>query len=174
MGVAVSANGGSLTVDRVKAPSNVFSDRKYFHITGVQSIQAVETALSAVASFTNNELFTKPLEIQSCGHTEYEGTSGSLAIAYALLSVHNNKLLAKRIVLTGEVEIHGNVEAIGGVREKCLVAARYGYKMVLPESNRNDFNLCDAQLKAEIDIMFVRHIREVNEIILKGEEKSTK
>lgn len=170
LGVAIRPKGGELVIDRFKAPSYCSAyGIKFINFDDDHCKQAVETALSAVATLTRNKIFEGPVEVQQCGLGSFFGNSGSLSAVYGFLSIHHQKRLKRRIVLTGVVNIHGRIEPIGGVQSKCLVAARYGYKMILPESNRKDYDLCDQEVKNELDVQFVQDVKEIHELIIEGE-----
>ena len=68
--------------------------------------------------------------------------------------------------MTGEINLLGQVMAIGGVKEKILAAKRNNIKHVfVPLENKND--LVDANdVTKDIDIIFVSHADQVLKKVL--------
>lgn len=64
--------------------------------------------------------------------------------------------------MTGEVTLRGQVLPIGGVKEKVLGAHRAGIKTVLlPYRNRKDQQDLPADVKADLRLVFVKHMADV-------------
>jgi ATP-dependent Lon protease len=68
--------------------------------------------------------------------------------------------------MTGEITLRGEVTAIGGLKEKLLAAHRGGIKTVLiPEENVKDLQDIPENVKNHLEIVPVRWIDQVLEII---------
>ena len=68
-----------------------------------------------------------------------DGPSAGSAIFLTFYSVIVNKKINNKIALTGEIDMFGNIKAIGGVRLKIQGAYKAGIETVfLPEENKND------------------------------------
>jgi len=64
--------------------------------------------------------------------------------------------------MTGEISLRGRVLRVGGIKEKVLAAARFGLKQViLPDSNRPDWMDVPAEVRAKLEVHFVKQISEV-------------
>jgi hypothetical protein len=73
--------------------------------------------------------------------------------------------------MTGEITLRGQVLPIGGVREKVLAAHRAGIRdVILPDRNRKDEPEIPPAARADMRLHFVKHIREVLEIVLLAAE----
>ena len=80
----------------------------------------------------------------------------------AILSSLTDIAIHKDVAMTGEVNLRGNVTAIGGVKEKLLGALRGGIKKVLiPEDNVKDLAEIPDKIKKELEIVSVKTIEEV-------------
>ena len=70
------------------------------------------------------------------GAVPKDGPSAGAALTLALYSLFTNKKIRHDIAMTGEINLEGNVTAIGGLEEKLEGAKRAGVKLVLfPKEN---------------------------------------
>ena len=70
------------------------------------------------------------------GGIPMDGPSAGIAFAVALMSALTGKAAEPGIALTGEITAHGEVRAVGGVREKILAAKAAGADtVVIPKAN---------------------------------------
>tara|TARA_Y100000389_G_scaffold104988_1_gene101871 strand:+ start:5143 stop:8841 length:3699 start_codon:yes stop_codon:yes gene_type:complete len=75
------------------------------------------------------------------GATPKDGPSGGTAITSAIYSLLNNKKIRNDIAITGEINLQGNVTAIGGLDLKILGGIRAGVKEFLfPKENLKAFD----------------------------------
>lgn len=96
------------------------------------------------------------------GATPKDGPSAGAAMVSAIVSALTGIPVHKDIAMTGEVNLRGNVTAIGGLKEKLLAALRGGIKKVLiPHENEKDLPEIPANVKKGIEIVAVRNIDEV-------------
>jgi endopeptidase La len=101
--------------------------------------------------------------------TPKDGPSAGIAITTAIYSVLTNKYIKNDYAMTGEVDLVGNVKAIGGLEYKIIGAIKAGVKHILvPEENREDYDKIKNKNNFDItaEIYFVKHIREVLEKII--------
>jgi ATP-dependent Lon protease len=95
------------------------------------------------------------------GATPKDGPSAGITMASALLSLARNEPV-RRIAMTGEITLTGEVFPIGGVREKLIAARRAGIReILLPEDNRGDFEEVPEHVRRGLTIHFVRRFTEV-------------
>jgi ATP-dependent Lon protease len=88
-------------------------------------------------------------------------------MASALLSLARNEAV-RRIAMTGEITLTGEVFPIGGVREKLIAARRAGIReILLPEDNRGDFEEVPEHVRRGLTIHFVRRFAEVVPLLFK-------
>jgi ATP-dependent Lon protease len=82
-------------------------------------------------------------------------------MASALLSLALGRPV-RRIAMTGELTLTGEVFPIGGVREKLIAARRAGIKeILLPEDNRGEYEEVPDHVRKGIDIHFVSRVEDV-------------
>ena len=96
------------------------------------------------------------------GATPKDGPSAGAAMVTALMSALTGIEVRKDIAMTGEVNLRGNVTAIGGLKEKLLAALRGGIvKVLIPQDNAKDLPEIPANVKKGLEIVTVRTIDEV-------------
>jgi ATP-dependent Lon protease len=101
------------------------------------------------------------------GATPKDGPSAGIAMCTAIISsIHSLPVFAD-VAMTGEVTLHGEVLAIGGLKEKLLAAIRGGIKQVIiPEENRKDLVELPDEVHKTLTIHCVRHVNEVYPLAL--------
>ena len=63
--------------------------------------------------------------------------------------------------MTGEISLSGTVQAIGGLREKCLAAERMGIRNILiPKENEYEIPLLPKEIQSSLTFHLVTHIEE--------------
>lgn len=96
------------------------------------------------------------------GAVPKDGPSAGAAMVTAILSSLTGIPIHKDIAMTGEVNLRGNITAIGGLKEKLLGAARGGIKKVLiPQENEKDLLDVPEKVKKGLEIVPVSTIEEV-------------
>jgi len=96
------------------------------------------------------------------GATPKDGPSAGAAMVTAIVSSLSGIPIRRDIAMTGEVNLRGNVTAIGGLKEKLLAALRAGItKALIPQDNEKDLPDIPAVVKKHIEIVPVRTIDEV-------------
>src|SRR3989339_64676 len=98
-----------------------------------------------------------------------DGPSAGVAMAVAVISLLGGNRTDCRVGLTGEITLRGRILEIGGVKEKCLAAHRAGLKrIIMPVDNRRDLVDVPAEIRSELEFIFVRDVPEVLPLILKS------
>jgi ATP-dependent Lon protease len=115
------------------------------------------------------------------GATPKDGPSAGAAMVTAILSALTDIEIRNDIAMTGEINLRGNVTAIGGLKEKLLSALRGGIKTALiPKDNEKDLEDIPDTVKKGLEIIPVETIDEVLHHALVGvpqplkRKKSTK
>jgi ATP-dependent Lon protease len=96
------------------------------------------------------------------GATPKDGPSAGVTMATALLSMILKKPVRKRLAMTGELTLTGQILPIGGVKEKVIAARRVGCKfLIFPEGNRKDFDELPDYLKKGLTVDFASRYEDV-------------
>ncbi|KAA0196599.1 Lon protease mitochondrial [Fasciolopsis buskii] len=96
------------------------------------------------------------------GATPKDGPSAGITMVTALLSLACNKPVRSDLAMTGEVSLTGKVLQVGGIKEKVLAAKRGGVNcIIMPETNRKDFEDLAPFIKENLEVHFVNHYNEV-------------
>ena len=106
------------------------------------------------------------------GATPKDGPSAGIAMVTSIVSSITEIPVNRKIAMTGEVTITGQVLQIGGLKEKLLAAHRAGINHVLiPKDNEKDLVDIPKKVKEDIKITPVSVVDEVLKIALTKELK---
>ena len=174
-GLAWTAMGGAtLSIEAVRAHEQA----RGFKLTGQLGDVMKESAEIAYSYITSNAKrfgadsgwFDKSfihLHVPA-GATPKDGPSAGITMASALLSLARNQPV-RRIAMTGELTLTGEVFPIGGVREKLIAARRAGIKeILLPEDNRGEYDEVPDHVKKGLSIHFVSRFDDVVPLLFTG------
>ena len=93
-----------------------------------------------------------------------DGPSAGITMATALFSALTKRPVSASVAMTGEITLRGRVLPIGGLKEKILAAKTAGIKKVLvPAENEKDVQEISREIKAGLEIVFVKYMEEVLE-----------
>lgn len=163
------------------------SDEKFkLELTGMQGDVMKESMSIALTIATNiipittkNELyksldktFNKGIHIHCPdGSTPKDGPSAGCAITVSLISLFTKIPVKNNVAMTGEINLKGEVSAIGGLEEKLHGAKSAGATIVLcPYENMNTFNDIIEKdktlINSNFNVMFIKNIWEALDIAL--------
>jgi ATP-dependent Lon protease len=96
-----------------------------------------------------------------------DGPSAGVTMLTSILSALTQRKINASYAMTGELNLRGNIMAIGGVKEKILAAKRNGVThIMLPEKNRQDIVGLE-HLINDIQLIWIGHANEViNQVLL--------
>jgi ATP-dependent Lon protease len=101
------------------------------------------------------------------GSIPKDGPSAGITIGSAVLSVLTGKPINRRLAMTGEITLRGDVLPIGGLKEKTLAAKLAGIQQVIvPKLNRRDLADIPATITDGLTFHFVEHMDEVLKLAL--------
>jgi len=101
------------------------------------------------------------------GAVPKDGPSAGITLITALLSALTEIPVRTDIAMTGEITLTGDVLSVGGLNEKLLAAKRLGIvTIVVPERNRKDIDELPGELLEDLDLRYVRNVKEVLKLAL--------
>jgi ATP-dependent Lon protease len=176
--------GGTLPIHAKFFPSDKFLDLK---LTGLQQDVMKESMHVALTVAWNLTSVDKQTELRllydttsnKCGiniHTgdgsvQKDGPSGGCAITCVIYSLLNNVSIKPEFGITGEIQMSGDVTAIGGLSSKILGSIKANVKsFIFPKENEKDFNefyekYKDNDILKGISFYPVKHVQEAMDLI---------
>jgi ATP-dependent Lon protease len=100
------------------------------------------------------------------GATAKDGPSAGAAITLSIFSLFNAKNIIPTVAITGEINLQGEITAIGGLETKILGGIRAGVTFFMfPSANILDFEECEMKyqklfLEKCVKFLPVSHIKE--------------
>ena len=145
--------GGIITIECKWFPTNTFLD---FKLTGMQgdvmkeSMNVAKTLAWELTPQKNRDKIMNKFNKKKIkggihihcpeGATPKDGPSAGTAITIALFSLFNSKKIKNTIAITGEMNLEGNVTAIGGLHCKINGGIRAGVtNFLFPNENKKEF-----------------------------------
>ncbi|MBV8452316.1 MAG: AAA family ATPase, partial [Deltaproteobacteria bacterium] len=97
-----------------------------------------------------------------------DGPSAGVTIAASLASLMTGRPVRSDMAMTGEITLRGKVLPVGGIKEKVLAARRAGiHTVALPRRNEHDLDDIPAELRNEMEIIFVDTVDDVLSRVLR-------
>ncbi len=167
-GLAWTVSGGSI----LKTEANIIKGKPDLKLTGKLGEimkESAQAALSYIKTFSDKygidpEKFEKNeihLHFPEAA-TPKDGPSAGVTIAVALISALKQMPVEQNIAMTGEITIHGDVLAVGGLKTKLMAAKRSRIKTVfIPEQNIKDLENIDREIKNSLKIIPVSHVSDI-------------
>lgn len=172
-GLVVAPYGGD-TVRIEVAVTGVAGDRPALTLTGSMGAVMQESAFAAL-TWVRTELDKEGIDWRKDVHvhisnagTPKDGPSAGVAIAAAILSAFRGVPLPREIALTGEIGLTGRIDPVGGIREKCLAAARAGIPTVFcPLANQREVAELEEEITNAVRIVLAESMTSVVEEIVR-------
>jgi ATP-dependent Lon protease len=91
-----------------------------------------------------------------------DGPSAGVAIATSLASLLTQRTVRADVAMTGEISLRGVVLPVGGIKEKCVAAARAGIRtVILPARNRRDLEDIPESVRNRLEFVWAEKIEDV-------------
>lgn len=176
--------GGIIPIEMKYVLSGHPLDLKLTGMQGDVMKESMNVAKTLAWSMTSNERQERLLKMFDATKTQgihihcpegavpKDGPSAGTAITVTMYSLLNDIKIKNTIAITGEIDLHGNVTAIGGLDLKIIGGIEAGVKEFLfPEANIDDFNKFkdkygDKDLVNGIEFHPIGHIKEALEFAL--------
>jgi len=99
------------------------------------------------------------------GATPKDGPSAGVTMVTSMLSLAMDMPVRHDVAMTGEISLTGKVLPVGGIKEKIMAARRAGIKcVILPHSNRRDFEEIPDYLKDDLQVNFAEEYDDVYKV----------
>ena len=171
-GLVVAGYGGDHMQVEVSITKPIGSEPKLMLTGSVGPVlqESVQTALTSVRLFLDargiDSRFDVHVHLPQAAIPK-DGPSAGLTVAVALFSAFSGKAVKPKVAMTGELNLRGQVLAIGGLREKLLAAKRYGYETVLiPGSQKDEWEALPEEVYAGINVCPVEGLGDALQIVL--------
>jgi ATP-dependent Lon protease len=170
--------GGIIPIEVLFFPCSSFLELKLTGMQGDIMKESMNIAKTLAWSLTPASVKKKIIkEIESTksqgihihcpdGATSKDGPSAGAAITLSIYSLFNNLPIIQNVAITGEINLQGEITAIGGLETKILGGIRAGVKFFMyPKENALDFEECEIKYKMlfidkNIKFMQVSHIKD--------------
>jgi ATP-dependent Lon protease len=91
-----------------------------------------------------------------------DGPSAGVTMATAMLSLLTGKPVHRKIAMTGEITLRGEVLPVGGIKEKVLAAHRAKIRtVILPSLNKRDLEDINDEIRNEMRFILADDVRDV-------------
>jgi len=98
-----------------------------------------------------------------------DGPSAGVAMATSLASLLTQRVVRADVAMTGEISLRGAVLPVGGIKEKCVAAARAGIRtVILPARNRRDLDEIPESVRNRLEFVWAEKIDDVLARALEG------
>jgi len=176
--------GGIIPIQTLLFPSTSFLELRLTGLQGDVMKESMNVAKTLAWNLTPNnvkkELITQFKETQCqglhihCpeGAVSKDGPSAGAAITIAIFSTFNNKKIRNNLAITGEINLQGEVTAIGGLDMKITGGIKAGIKTFLyPDANHRDYLKWKKTAKGVDEIVFykVSTIQDVFKYVFSSE-----
>jgi ATP-dependent Lon protease len=131
-----------------------------------ESAQAAVTLVKSQA----DRLGIDPAVLDNCdlhihvpaGAIPKDGPSAGVSIATSLASLLTRRTVRADVAMTGEISLRGVVMPVGGIKEKCVAAARAGIRtVILPARNRRDLEDIPESVRKKLEFVWAEKIYDV-------------
>jgi len=167
--------GGITCIQAIKFPSEKLMELNVTGLLGDSMKESVQYALKLAFSLLSKEIQNDILNGPKFGihlhcpegAVKKNGPSAGTPITLAFYSLLVNKPVNNKIALTGEIDLVGNITAIGGLEIKLNGAKKAGIELVLfPEENLEDIEIIRKQGNSPEDDTFkIIAINNINEVL---------
>src|SRR5262249_29620468 len=96
------------------------------------------------------------------GSIPKDGPSAGVTMATAVLSLLTGKPVDRKIAMTGEITLRGEVLPVGGIKEKVLAARRAKITtVILPSLNKRDLEDVQESIRNDMKFIYADTVQDV-------------
>ena len=129
---------------------------------------ATKFALAKSKNLNLKDINKKNIYLNACsGGIKKDGPSAGVVMTLAIYSVLVNKKINNNFALTGEMNLTGNITAIGGLREKLYACVQNGIEnVVVPKQNEKDVAFVPKTITEKLNIHYVDNFKQVIDLCI--------
>lgn len=172
-GLAYTVSGGSV----LKVEANIIKGKSDLRLTGKLGDimkESAQAALSCIRTFADKFKIDYKVFEENEIHLHFpeaavpkDGPSAGVTIAVSVISAIKQMPVKQNIAMTGEITIHGDILAVGGLKTKFMAAKRARIKTVfIPSQNIKDLDNIDSDIKDSLKIIPVSRLEELIAFVL--------
>ncbi|MFO7810020.1 MAG: endopeptidase La [Candidatus Delongbacteria bacterium] len=176
-GLAYTVSGGSV----LKVETNVIKGKPDLKLTGKLGDimkESAQAALSCIKTFAESYFIDRRIFDENEIHLHFpeaatpkDGPSAGITIAVSMISAIRKIPVKQNVGMTGEITIHGEILAVGGLKTKFMAAKRARIKTVyIPAQNIKDLKSIDNDIKDSLEIIPVSRLEEVITSVLGADQ----
>jgi ATP-dependent Lon protease len=183
-----AGQGGFLPIQAKYYPSETFLSLKLTGMQGETMKESMNVALTLAWNLTSEENKESILNLYQKnkqgihihtpeGSIQKDGPSAGTAISITIFSLLNSRKIKNTIAITGEIDLNGDINKIGGLKDKILGSIKSGIKsFIFPRENIKDYydfieKYNDSKLVNGISFYPVDTIHDVFDLILEKENE---
>lgn len=119
---------------------------------------SIENALTVLENIFDIACEEYDIHVNFPGGAPVDGPSAGISITCAIYSAIKGIPISNKLAMTGEISLHGDIKAVGGINAKISAARKAGVtKVIIPKENWVESH---GELK-DIEVIAVSHIKEV-------------
>ena len=172
-GLAYTVSGGSV----LKVEANIIKGKSDLRLTGKLGEimkESAQAALSCIRTFAEKLSIDYKVFEENEIHLHFpeaavpkDGPSAGVTIAVSVISAIKQLPVKQNIAMTGEITIHGDILAVGGLKTKFMAAKRARIQTVfIPSQNIKDLENIDSDIKDSLTIIPVSRLEELISFVL--------
>lgn len=159
--LSVSGNGMGST-SAVEVCENVFgTENKVTGLAEGSARESIDVALLVCSRMLKKKIESLHIHFGNAG-IKKDGPSGGVSLSVAILSYMLQKEVPADIGFTGELDLFGNIMAVGGVESKLAAAENAGFKCVyLPAECYRYLKESDKLKRFKMQVKPVKNVKEL-------------
>ena len=171
--------GGIIPIECFWFPSSNFLELKLTGLQGDVMKESMNVAKTlawtltseikkkSIMKFFKKDTITKGIHVHCPeGATPKDGPSAGTAITVTMFSLLNDKKIKNHIAITGEINLQGQITAIGGLENKITGGLRAGItEFIYPKENAKDFKKIKEKNNNHFESITFHEVSTIEEVL---------